>query len=107
MAKPKATHHAVFIVAHIHSADAADMLRYDNCCPANEENAHKMARAMRQDGADWIILKRFVALGAPKEPNHMRWKSFNIRCLPKAFDEFVTAEAAQKAVKADPSYLSL
>lgn len=100
MAKPKATHHAVFIVAHIHSADAADMLRYDNCCPANEENAHKLARALKQEKADWIVLKRFVALGAPKEPNHARWKSFNIQCLPQAFESFGDAELAIKAVSA-------
>lgn len=72
------------------------MLRYDNCCPANENEAHRLDRAMRGDEqgfeSDWIIFKRFVAEGAPVDPTWERWKSFNITCAQKAFDEYGTAE---------------
>lgn len=92
MAKPKATHHVVFIVVQVRGPEVADMLRYDNCCPANEEHAHKLSRALGREGGDWVILKRFVALGAPKEPTHERWKSFSIECIPQAFESFYDAE---------------
>ena len=100
MARPKATHHAVFIVAHIHGPEVADMLRYDNCCPANEVNAHKLVRAFSRDEGDWIVLKRFVPVGAPKDPNYERWNSFNIICLPKAYESFDEAEVAAQKVAA-------
>ena len=92
MAKIKATHHVVFILAQIHGLGAIDMFRYDTCCPANESESGLMERAFGGAGATWVVLKRFVTLGAPKEPNVARWKSFNIPCLNQAFVGYSDAE---------------
>jgi len=89
---PKATHHVVFIVAEVHGPEVADMLRYDSVVPANEEEANKMARAIRGGRNSRIIFRRFVALGAPVDPTVGRWKSFNMLCHPQVFDTFVDAE---------------
>ena len=91
MAKTKATHHVVFILAQIHGPECADMLRYDACVPANEENAHKMSQAMSSGEATWVIFRRFVALGAPTEPTVGRWKSFNIPCVNQEFKDYDSA----------------
>jgi hypothetical protein len=89
---PKATHHVVFIVAEVHGPEVADMLRYENAVPANEDEANKMARAIRSGRNSRIIFRRFVTLGAPVDPTVGRWKSFNMLCHPQAFSTFVDAE---------------
>lgn len=94
MAKTKATHHVVFIAANIHGPGLVDCLRYDNCCPASEAESYKLERALHQQGAHWIIFRRFVAVGAPSEPVVARWKSFGIECLPTAFSTYYEAESA-------------
>ena len=92
MAKTKATHHVVFILAQIHGPGAIDMLRYDTCCPASESESGLMERAFGGAGATWVILKRFVALGAPKEPNDARWNSL------QAFESYQAAEDCRDAI---------
>jgi hypothetical protein len=98
MAKTKATHHVVFILAQIHGPGAIDMLRYDTCCPASEHESGLMERAFGGAGATWVILKRFVALGAPKEPNAARWNSFNVPCVEQAFESYQAAEDCRDAI---------
>lgn len=93
MARIKATHHMVFIAARVHGPEVADMMRYDSCAPANEEHAHKLAKAISGDGAQWVVFKRFVMVGAPALPTVGRWKSFNILCIPSVFETVSAAEA--------------
>ena len=98
MAKVKATHHVVFILAQIHGPGAIDMFRYDCCCPANESESGLMNRALGGAGATWVVLKRFVTLGAPKEPNATRWNSFNVPCVEQAFESYQAAEDCRDAI---------
>lgn len=99
MPRIKATHHMVFIAAKVHGPEVADMMRYDNCAPANEEHAHKLVRAISGNGAEWVVFKRFVLLGAPIPPNVGRWKSFNIPCIPSVFETVNDAEVRVKEVE--------
>lgn len=99
MARIKATHHMVFIAAKVHGPEVADMMRYDSCAPANEEQAHKLVKAISGDGAVWVVFKRFVMVGAPTHPTVMRWKSFNIICIPSVFETVSEAEARIKLVE--------
>lgn len=59
-----------------------DMLRYDSCCPATEEDAHKIGRVMDGGGepADRVIrLRRFAAADVPATEG--RWRSFGCHVL--------------------------
>lgn len=98
MPRIKATHHMVFIAAKVHGPEIMDMLRYDSCSPGNEEHAHKLVRAISGEGAEWVVFKRFVAVGAPVNPNVGRWKSFNSMCIPSVFETVQDAENRIKMV---------
>ena len=90
------TYRKVFIIAQVHSTYCAEMMRYDTCCPASEEDAFLMINAMRPGNkAEWVIFKRFVRQDTIKEPSVGRWKSFNMCCLPKAYNGYEAAEAAR------------
>jgi hypothetical protein len=55
-----------------------DMMRYDSCCPATEEDAAKLIRLTGQTAtqADHIIkFKRFARNSQPA--TFTRWRSFN------------------------------
>ena len=92
MAKPKATHCTVFIIAQIHSHAIADMLRYDKCCPATEVESRKLERSLGSNENNWIILQKFYPLGGKIEPSVDRWKSFGTTCIPQYFTEYHDAE---------------
>ena len=78
------------LVVHIPSAEALiDMLRYDRCCPATEDESRKIWRLIsdwRVDGsnqatpADHVIrLHRFASSDVPATEG--RWRSFGCRVL--------------------------
>lgn len=88
------THNAVYILVRgANSCFVFDMLRYDNACPANEQESGKLESLCNHHEKipGWIVLKRFVPRGAPKEPTVDRWKSFGWECDPRAFDDYDTA----------------
>ena len=105
MARIKATHHVVFILVHGLGPEIADMLRYDSCAPADEPEAHKLRRAIAGDGpAEWIILKRYVPVGAPTEPTVGRWPGFGYVAYPTAFNDFYEADGARDGLKSLPNH---
>ena len=57
-----------------------DMLRYDNCVPASESDAHAIERSVEDFSKDPIRvnLRRFAVNGDPSAHVHaaMRWGSF-------------------------------
>jgi hypothetical protein len=53
-----------------------DMLRYDRCCPATEEDGHKLDRAIAGRRAETIRMVRFYPVGGRRGPNVDRWRSF-------------------------------
>ena len=86
------------LTVHVPSAEALiDMLRYDRCCPASEDESRKIWRLINDlcvDGvnsatpSDHIIrLHRFAAAETPATDG--RWRSFGCRVLDERSTEAV------------------
>lgn len=102
--RAKPTHHVVIIRARGGGVvGAIDMMRYDSCSPATEQDSAKLERRLHTreethlDGVKqpdpWVYFRRFVQDGAPKPPNVERWRSFGWECWPQPFDSIGEAES--------------
>lgn len=83
MGRPKKESRYVSLVAvAINGPGVIDMLRYDTCVPATEEDAHKIARVVAYEGEPGdrlVVLRRFAANA--DGPTEGRWRSFGCRVL--------------------------
>lgn len=79
----KQTCYISILTVYASSADAMlDMLRYDSCSPATEQESSKIERLMNHRGepADHVVqLRRFSVNGG--EATDGRWRSFGCRVL--------------------------
>ena len=54
-----------------------DMLRYDSCCPGEQEDISQLIMAFQPDSQERIVgLRRFYPVGGIKLPTEGRWRSF-------------------------------
>lgn len=79
MPKSKATIKLVFDVTG-YGPFPLDMLRYDCCFPASEEDSARMERTFNRRARDEAtITLRYVSEYKPKGPTDARWRSFGWR----------------------------
>lgn len=99
----KPTHRCVFLVVRGKgiSGGIFDMMRYDNCTPATEQESGKLEKLLwadRDEGvrSEWIVMRRFVETGARVDPTVDRWLSFGWECDQRAFEFFSDAESVAR-----------
>lgn len=80
------------ITVHIGSAEGCvDMMRYDSCFPATEEDAHKLGRLMSSDGTPDDHIIAFMRCSRNELPaTEGRWRSFNCTILDERHPEAET-----------------
>jgi hypothetical protein len=63
-----------------------DMLRYDHCFPAAEEESPKIAAAVYGSPKPWEVrLKRYIELSAQR-PTGDRWRSFSAEVVEESIE---------------------
>lgn len=70
------------LAVHVTGPGVIEMMRYDTCYPATEEDAHKLIRVCGGDGSPDDHLVVFMrSAAADNAPTEGRWRSFGCRVL--------------------------
>lgn len=96
----KETRYVSVLTVHVPDVQAfIDMLRYDRCCPATEDESRKIWRLLNEEAVaeDRIVrLHRFAANDLPATEG--RWRSFGCRVLDERspdIEQLTDAQALQ------------
>lgn len=95
---PKPSHSLMFLVVHGTGAFPIDMLRYDSCAPAREEDSGEIERshAGHRPSPKPILLARFIQPGVANPATDGRWASFGWDVIEVCADRGDAIEAVRR-----------